>query len=354
MKTQLLKKSLILLFLVGLVSACSSDSSDGGGDDNNNTNNNTNQVTSITIEATATEVLQGSSVVFTVRDNNNNNITSQSTIYVAGTTIPVWSYAFNQAGSFEVYAEYNTLTSSSLTVNAIAPTHTTKVMVEDYTGTWCGYCPRLAHALEQTVALNANVIPVALHDDEHMPFPGVATLENTFGITGFPSGRINRTISWNESTSQPIDYLSEIQPLGLAINSSLSGNTISAEIKVHFDISVDDDLKLVVYLMENGLVYPQVNYYNEDSSSPFYQQGDPITDFVHNHTARIALTDSLGDAIPATENATNNTYTVNFSQSVPTTVQNSNNLELVAFVVGSNRTVINVQQANLGVNQDFD
>lgn len=351
MKTRLLKHSLLLLLFVGLVSSCSSDgSSDGGGD----TPNNPNPVQSISIDASALEVLQGGAVVFSVTDNNNNNITSSATIYVAGTSIPVWSYTFAQAGTFDVYAEYDGLTSPTISIQSIAPTHTTKVMVEDYTGTWCGYCPRLAHALEQTVAQNSNVIPVALHDDNDMPFPNVSVLENTFGVDGFPSGRINRTTSWDESTSQPIGYLSEMKPLGLAINSSLSGSTISADVKVHFDVAVDDDLKLVVYLLENGLYYPQVNYYNNDSGSPFYQQGDPIPDFEHNHAARIAFTDALGDAIPAADNATDHVYTANFSTSVPPNVQSSSNLELVAFVVGSDNTVINVQQANLGVNQDFD
>ncbi|MBR9847160.1 MAG: Omp28-related outer membrane protein [Algicola sp.] len=187
-----------------------------------------------------------------------------------------------------------------------------------------------------------------------MPFPNVDVLLSEFGITGFPSGRVNRTINWNESTSQPVSLLNNRQNMGLAINSSISGNTITAEVKVHYDLKPASPNRLVVYLLENGLVYPQVNFYNGDPSSPFFQQGNPIMDYVHNHTARTTLTNVFGDAIPNAEATTGNTYTANYTLTVPGNVQNSANLELVAFTVGPDNKVLNVQKADLGENKDFD
>ena len=63
---------------------------------------------------------------------------------------------FSSAGVYNAYATYalpdgSTLTSNTVELNAVASTHTTKVMIEDYTGTWCGYCPRVASALEDAV-----------------------------------------------------------------------------------------------------------------------------------------------------------------------------------------------------------
>ncbi len=363
MKTSKIFKSLILLVFVGLAISCGSSDGDGDGTTGGTTGGGTTgggttgggvTVTSIEIITNSNELLQGDSASFLVKNNLNLNVSSSATIYVGGTVISGSSYTFTGAGMHDVYAVVDNLTSPTITVNSIEATHTTKVMVEDYTGTWCQYCPRLASALEETVNLNSNVIPVALHNDADMPFPGVGSLESEFDIAGYPSGRINRTIEWNESASQPIGMLDINKPLGLAINSSLSGNTISAEVKVHYDFGDDEENKLVVYLLENGLIYPQVNFYNTDSSSPWYQMGNPIVNFVHDHAARITFTNNLGDAIPSSESNTGSTYITNFSVAVPASVQNTNNLELVAFVVGTDNTVINVQQADLGVNQDFD
>lgn len=298
------------------------------------------------------------SAEFTVIDDLGNNVSGLVT-YNAESGALDNPATFASAGTYNVTATFtlqdnSTITSNTVVIQAVESTHTTKVMIEDYTGTWCQYCPRLAYALDQAVAANNNIIPVAIHDDNDMPFPNVNELLNTFGITGFPSGRVNRTINWNESTNQPVSLLSNRQNMGLAINSSISGNTISAEVKVHYDLEPNSANRLVVYLLENGLVYPQVNFYNGDPSSPFFQQGNPIMDYVHNHTARTTFTNMFGDNIPAAEATTGNTYTVNYNLTVPGSVQNTANLELVAFTVGPDNKVLNVQKASLGENKDFD
>lgn len=298
------------------------------------------------------------SAQFTVIDDLGNDVTGLVTFNAESGTIDNPA-SFSNAGTYNVTATYtlednSTITSNTVVIKAVESTHTTKVMIEDYTGTWCQYCPRLAYALDQAVAANSNIIPVAIHDDNDMPFPNVDVLLNEFGIDGFPTGRVNRTINWNESTSQPVSLLNNRQNMGLAINSSISGTTITAEVKVHYDLKPDSPNRLVVYLLENGLVYPQVNFYNGDPSSPFYQQGNPIMDYVHNHTARTTFTNALGDAIPASEATTGNTYTANYTLTVPASVQNTANLELVAFTIGPDNKVLNVQKADLGENKDFD
>lgn len=298
------------------------------------------------------------SAQFTVIDNFSNDLTGLVT-FSAGSGNLDNPASFANPGTYNVVATFtledmSTLTSNTVVVKAVESTHTTKVMIEDYTGTWCQFCPRLAYALDQAVAASSNIIPVAIHDDADMPFPNVDALLNEFNITGFPTGRVNRTINWNESTSQPVALLDNRQHMGLAINSSISGNTITAEVKVHYDLKVSDPNRIVVYLLENGLIYPQVNFYNGDPSSPFFQQGNPIVNYVHNHTARTTFTNVFGDVIPLAESQTGDTYIANYTLAVPSNVENSANLELVAFVVGTDNKVLNVQKATLGENKDFD
>ncbi|WP_158526731.1 Omp28-related outer membrane protein [Olleya aquimaris] len=351
MKIKNIVKELVLVTFVVFAFSCSKsedEPSSGGQVDPGGVE------TAITISTAYDKTFKDSAVAFWVSNNNDADVTSQSTIFVNGTAIGSNVYTFPATGSFTIYATKGELQSNTITVEAILPTHTTKVMVEDYTGTWCGYCPRLATALENTVNLNANVIPVAIHDDNEMLFPYANQMENTFGVTGFPTGKVNRTISWNESTSQPISYLDFRQKMGLAINSSIAGNTISAEVKVHYDIDENNSQRLVVYLLENGLVYPQVNYYNNDGSSPWYQTGNPIQGFVHDHVAREVFTDVMGDVIPSGQTKSGNTYTANLTMDLPSSVQDSDKLEIVAFVVGADNKIQNVQKANLGEYKDFD
>nr|WP_321226700.1 Omp28-related outer membrane protein [uncultured Psychroserpens sp.] len=287
-----------------------------------------------------------------------NEVTLQS-IFTAETGTVTNPVTFANPGTYNVVATYeledgSTLTSNTVVLKAVESTHTTKVMIEDYTGTWCQYCPRLAYGIEQAVEASENIIPVAIHDDNDMLFPFANQMESAFGVTGFPSGRINRTIDWNESTAQPMSLLSSRQRMGLAINSSISGNTITAEVRVHYDLKTTSENRIVVYLLEDGLVYPQVNYYNADPSSPYYQLGNPIVDFVHDNTARTTFTNVFGDAIPLADSSTDSTFTGNYTLTVPASVQNTANLELVAFVVGPDNKVLNVQKADLGENKDFD
>ncbi|RLJ67344.1 outer membrane protein Omp28 [Lacinutrix venerupis] len=296
---------------------------------------------------------------FTAVDNLGNNITDMVT-YSAESGSLSNPATFTVSGEYNAVATYtmpdnSALNSNSVTITAAESTHTTKVMIEDYTGAWCGYCPRLATALEDAITENANVIPVAIHNGDPMAFTYDAQLRSSFGVTGWPSARINRVNNWaSESFIQVDPYLNVRQNMGLAINSSIAANVINAQVKVHYDLKIGYANRIVVYLLENGLVYNQVNYYNGDASSPWYQAGNPIVGFVHDHTARAVLTDVMGDAIPAAETETGNTYVVNYTTTVPSNVQNTNNLELVAFVVGPDNKVLNVQKAQLGENKDFD
>lgn len=65
------------------------------------------------------------------------------------------------------------------------------------------------------------------------------------------------------------------------------------------------------------------------------------------------LTDLLGDNIPK-EEFINDVYTVNYEIAVPGNVGNSQNIEVVAFVIDENGKAINVRKANLGEDQGFE
>lgn len=293
------------------------------------------------------------SATFTVVDNFGNDVTALADVTVGGVSIAANPHAFTAAGSFDVVATYYGLTSNTVVVIAVQSTHTTKVMVEDYTGTWCGYCPRLAYKIDQLALNNANVIPVAVHDDTPFGFPNVNTMINSFGIDGFPTGKISRTITWNETDAQVLSVLDDNKSCGLAIDSSISGATLSVTAKVHYDIDAGEEHKLVVYVLEDGLHYDQANYMNNEAGSPWNGAGNPIPNFEHENVARVALTNILGDVIPAGDTVLGSTYTKDFTYTIPAAYVTAN-LELVACVVDASGTVVNVQKVDAGSNQAFD
>ena len=134
------------------------------------------------------------------------------------------------------------------------------------------------------------------------------------------------------------------------------------EVHAGFNSTFNGDYRLSVYLIEDdvtgtGYGYDQRNYYNTVAESPFYNLGDPIEGYEHNHTLRAILSESLGDAIMVSEMASGGehieTYTVDLSS------YNKNNLSIVAFVTKISSTIaeheiMNVQKCDIDGFQDWD
>lgn len=291
--------------------------------------------------------LLGEKFTFSAITNGSVDITSEATFYIDGTEITGNEYTPSERGRYALTAKYDDVTSSEVFVTI---GYLQKVLVEDYTGTWCGYCPRLAYNLEQTEIQSEDVYGVAVHNGDPMAYEYEAQMRAQYGVSGFPSGRINRTISWNESVAQVLSYTGVSGDLGLGLETSLSGSTISVDVKVGY-VNTINNAKVIVYLLEDGLLYNQVNYMNNDSSSPWYQTGNPIPNFVHNNVLRKAFTDIFGDTMPNA--VSGNEYTGNFTLTMPGNVQDTSKLEIVAFIVDSSGKAMNAMRVDLGDSQDY-
>src|SRR5690606_35414573 len=97
---------------------------------------------------------------------------------------------------------------------------------------------------------------------------------------------------------QALDLVQESSPVGIRIDSDLDVTEGTGTVNVSFKFNQDynEELKYIVYIVEDGLEYAQKN------STPFYGGGSEIEDFVHNAVAKgIVGTDVLGTTIPANE-----------------------------------------------------
>jgi hypothetical protein len=227
-----------------------------------------------------------------------------------------------------------------------------QVLIEDYTGTWCGNCARVAYAIEKTKEESDKVVSVAIHHgNDPYNFVGIGPLKNLISpnsALALPQSRLNRITTWTfpefNNVQQALNLTSNNSGLGLALTSEVANGNINLDVRVKFAQNYSN-LRLVVYVLEDKLIYRQVNYSN------FYGAVNPIPNFEHNHVLRASLTNLLGD--PLANTTYNQTVTTNFTVPIPANVSNPENINFVAFVVEDNNNVLNVRAAYKNENQDF-
>jgi thiol-disulfide isomerase/thioredoxin len=330
------------LFLL-LILSCSGSDENGGEDQ-------TNQY--IDLFVSGTEGFIGETIIFTAFDQDGNNVSASSDFYVNETKIPSNTHTFNTIGTFDVYAKYGQLTSETKTIE-IMPTPITfkqNVVVEDFTGTWCGWCPRVSEAVRLLKQETSDPIVVAIHNGDAMQFSQEGAIRQAFNVTGFPTALINRQERWASpqpsNVAQVTAKMSGKSYASIAMESTVSGDVLDLKVKVMMGYSYKS-MKLAVYMLEDGLVYDQRNF------TSYYGGADPIRDFVHDDVLRRSLTDVFGDDIPQDQVGHNKTFTRDFQYAIPPSYD-KNKVKLVAFVTtGSERDIINVRQSKLGESQDF-
>ena len=311
------------------------------------------------------KVLRDQEVVFDLIGANNTNYTEFATFYVDGVAIMGNVFSSSEEGVFSIYAEYDlagTMTATN-TVSVEVFISKRKVLIEEYTGTWCGVCPRMTTAIEIVRELSEDVVVVAIHGNsintgtDPLAIPEGIFLKNYFEVPYYPTGIINREETWEQVKpyyefviSQPITFAGTDVDASISINSQLIGVNLTVEIKVISEIDMSSK-KIVAFLIEDKVLYDQVNYFNNVPESPWYQMGDPIIDFEHNDVLRMSLTEALGDEIPnitALEEFSSN-YTLTVSEDY-----NTSNLRIVAMIVNEDDTLINAQFAEINENKGYE
>ncbi|MES2864634.1 MAG: Omp28-related outer membrane protein [Bacteroidota bacterium] len=225
------------------------------------------------------------------------------------------------------------------------------VLIEDYTGTWCQFCPRVLYGLDGVESEGLDAYPVSIHRSvasytDPFSFPAAA-LEQTIGVSGYPTAMLNRKTLWDNeiATTEVKNQIKPNADLGIALNSTVTAGNINLDVNIKF-VENFSDLKLVVYILEDGLLYNQVN------ETSFYGGQNPIPNMEHNHVLRTCLTDLVnGDALTGTSNGA--TITKNFSIAMPSNISNVTKISFVAFVMDASGKAINVRGVKPNITQTF-
>ena len=207
-----------------------------------------------------------------------------------------------------------------------------KVLIEEHTGAWCGYCPDGHVILDQLLANNpTNTIGVMVHNGDGMDF-GYGNSLSAFYVTGFPQGTINRrsaAISRNLWVSTTASILAQ-GPTSVTVsfdsvlyNPSL--RKLNVYMKAYFTGNEAGDIRFNGILVEDAITgtgpnYDQSNYFNTTSNHPMYGLGNPIVGYVHDKVARTYFGGPFGtlNSLPTTITA-GSTYIKHYTFTVPAT-----------------------------------
>ncbi len=233
----------------------------------------------------------------------------------------------------------NNLTAQQVTIVPYAPVK--RVVGEEGTGTWCGWCVRGIVFMEyMALTYPETWIGIGVHNNDPMVVPAYNA---GIGFYAFPSGLVDRTI-----TVDPADFESayetkilEVSPAGISITAK-SFNETSGELS--FTLTSDfvadvTNFRFLGVLIENfvtgtGGNWAQANYYSGGTNGPmggFENLPNPVpaANMIYMDVARALLgpIDGVAGSLPA-----NILGGETHSYAFTTTVANNWNMENVEIV----------------------
>jgi thiol-disulfide isomerase/thioredoxin len=287
-------------------------------------------------------------------DGSTVDITSETEFYVDDVLISGNEYIGAQEGTIEVKAVFESTTSSVFQVQVVDPSNlpasfSKKAVVEDFTGTWCGYCPRVSYAASLVEEQTDKVFVVGVHNGDQMANSFGNALENMYNITGFPTAYIDRANTWSypepTNINQALEAAQGTVDVGLAIETSLTGSTLDITVSQGF-LQNMTNVKLLVFVLEDGIIANQSNY------TSYYGGASTINNFEHNGVLRYVATDIMGDTTTSTIGIHEQSFSVNLSSQG---VQDPTKTGVLAMLVDdSARVLYNAQYVISGQTQDFD
>lgn len=171
---------------------------------------------------------------------------------------------------------------------------TRRIVVEEGTGTWCGYCPRGFVALQKMQEQYPDTfIGIAVHSGDAMQSTTYAPLLNFF--PSYPRCIINRDPLYilDPSTATletccSADYWgSQLAPAEIALSVEPADGVfnVTATTTFAFD-EVDADYRLAFALLEDGIVATQSNYYSGQTGMlEWWDEQDSKVQYAYEHTA---------------------------------------------------------------------
>jgi thiol-disulfide isomerase/thioredoxin len=232
-------------------------------------------------------------------------------------------------------------------VGPVPADFTKKVVLEEFTGEWCGWCPEGAEVMKQNLIANPNtVIGIAVHDGDPMEIPSFNSWINTLtNNTGFPGGSIDRADASDRGawTGLININLATVPDVGMAMITKTNGTMVDVKVFVGYKMSLGTDKLLTIAITEDEV--PQ-SPSGQNNSSPTVVVDASWT---HSHVLRGFVTAEKGDVIDLTSPKN---YTIVEFKNVDLSsmgILDMSKVEIAAFIHTNTapRNVFNAQKCKL-------
>lgn len=260
--------------------------------------------------------------------------------------------------------------------NASAQAPVKRVLLEQYTGAWCGWCVDGSVVVEELLELYPDqMIGVKIHQGDGMEVKNTVgtkttSIMDTLGsfISGYPNGTIDRVMfkgqakvgvdrgSWKSFVEQQMAKPADVDVQIKNVSFDKATRKISADLEATFVKTASGDIRVNLMVIEDnvtgsGAAYDQANYLSNRpgyEGNPYFNKPAKITGYEHKSVVRSFLGGVWGmkGIIPAIA-ATATPYKTTFTYTLPEGF-NENNITLVGVVqkYGTASTAKEVLNAN--------
>ena len=197
------------------------------------------------------------------------------------------------------------------------------VLLEQHTGTWCGWCPDGTVKMDEILALyGRQVVGVKIHNGDAMEIPEESVIGAALGLTGYPTGSVDRKSfggsvflnrgDWKtacqarmqQRAKAEVDCFYTLDKRTRVVRIQVVANMVEAmDCPLQFNaFIVEDDVT------ETGTGYDQHNYLSGRAgfeNHPYYKQPSLLVGYHHMKVVRKMLGGAWGvtGALPASVKA---------------------------------------------------
>ncbi len=227
---------------------------------------------------------------------------------------------------------------------------TRNILLEEFSGTWCGLCPQGFVFMDSILNNFDNIIPVSIHQGDPMTFPAGDDVGMEYTGGGVPAFLIDRYLfpdygfvsigpDYARLSEKVAERLTMEAPLSVSIlNVDFDENTSMASVTIRADLHTDIDdteLRFNLYVVEDNVIsdepgYAQSSFFNFESGHPFEGLGASIANFDHRFVCRSMAGGAWGavNSIPGENLKLGDSFQKTFN--VP--IANTWNLEKLSFI----------------------
>jgi hypothetical protein len=317
----------------------------------NTANYGSNDITSSTMNYSVNggATVSGSATTTVTSNGGTANVT-HSTAYMpvgsdAGTSksIKVWFTGINGGASLS-----DTLTIALFVNKGVSGNK--KVLVEEGSGAWCGFCPDGHNTLKTILEQNpGKVVAVVHHNGDLMSFTESEAINTRLNNGGYPYGVVDRTVyddqanvgmSRNAWAAKVTQQLATPTPINVSIvNKFFDWSTakVTYDVKVDFvDFAKPGDIRINTFIIEDKVRGPnivpgngvrgwnQINYYSFErgtnaaggESHPLFTEPENIIGYWHNEAVRAIPSGTWGTASVITDPSEGKSYTKSYSHTM--------------------------------------